>query len=178
MSGECEKCLEHTLDCKCKQPRKNCRPQTEIDWSQVAEWLKEGSNGVQVAARLGICADTLYRRCEEAHGMTFTAYSQEKRATGDSLLHAAQFKKALRGDSQMLKHLGEWRLGQKEVKHADESTAFDRNLVLFIGKIAKEDPDLYESLRPHLENQQPLLHQGREGQQSQIPTQLGTEGAL
>ncbi len=177
MNGECENCSEQHLDCKCEEENAG-RPAAKIDWNKAAELLMGGASGVQVAAYFGVHPNTLYRNCEIQFGCNFSEYAQDKRATGDANLHLAQYKKAMRGDSQMLKHLGEWRLGQKDVKHADETTAFDRNLVLFIGKIAKEDPDLFESLRPHLENQQPVLHQGREGQQSQIPTELGSEGAL
>ena len=40
------------------------RTRAIIDWDKVDHLIVTGSNGVQVAANLGICADTLYRHVE------------------------------------------------------------------------------------------------------------------
>jgi hypothetical protein len=86
-----------------------------IDWNQVEQMLIEGGNGVQVAACLGIHPETLYLRCEKEHGIGFSAYSQEKRAKGDLILHHAQFEKAVKGKNPTMQvWLGKQRLGQKE----------------------------------------------------------------
>ena len=43
------------------------RKKIKIDWKKVDSALMAGSNGVQVAAMLGISFDTLSRRCKEIH---------------------------------------------------------------------------------------------------------------
>lgn len=88
-----------------------------IDWSVVEKAAMEGSNGIQIAAHLGICKDTLYDRCELEHGVTWSAYLAEKRSKGDKLIHQAQFKKALSGNPTILIWLGKQRLDQRDSDH-------------------------------------------------------------
>jgi hypothetical protein len=101
-----------------KKPAKSkptgCPPKV-IDWALVDKKLIAGCNGVQVAACIGIHPDTLYIRCETDKGVTFSAYSQEKRSQGDSLIHGKQYEKAIEeGNVTMLIWLGKQRLGQSE----------------------------------------------------------------
>lgn len=98
---------------KIRKERK--RPLTPIDWKQVDAWIIAGANGVQIAAQLGIHADTLYDRCLLEHEVIFSAYFQEKRSKGDLLLHQIQFDSAVRNrNTQLLLHLGKHRLDQKD----------------------------------------------------------------
>jgi len=94
------------------------RPSAEIEWKVVDELLQAGCLGTEVAAFLGVYPDTLYNRCEKEHGTTFTAYAQQKKQSGDSLLKKAQFDKAIgntdKGDNTLLIWLGKVRLEQKE----------------------------------------------------------------
>jgi hypothetical protein len=94
--------------------RKRHGKQKIIEWPKVDEMLACGCNGVEVAATLGICSETLYRRCKADHGVDFVAYLQEKRAVGDKSLHAAQYALALSGNPTMLIWLGKQRLHQRE----------------------------------------------------------------
>jgi len=89
-------------------------PSKEIDWKRVDELLIAGCPGSKIADAIGIHPDTLYIRCTTEKGMIFSAYAQQKRPIGDSLLHEAQFKKALEGDNTMLVWLGKVRLNQDE----------------------------------------------------------------
>lgn len=102
------------------------RKKAEINWKTVDGLLKAGCTGTEVAAHLGIHPDTLYNHVEEIYKTNFSAYSQTKRESGDALLKAAQFKKAVNElDNTMLVWLGKQRLGQsdkKEVKLDTEVT--------------------------------------------------------
>ena len=109
-----------------------------VDWDEVDRYLVGGSNGVQIAAMLGICNDTLFRRCEEDHKMTFSDYAAKKRAKGDSYLHNAQFKAAMKGNTSMLIWLGKQRLGQKEDQNKNQTMSIEQfKAALLDGSIVK-----------------------------------------
>lgn len=92
------------------------RPAAIIDWKAVNRLLQAGCSAVQIASRIGITADTLYNRCKTDHKQDFSAYSQQKKEHGETLLHEQQFALAMKGNLGMLVWLGKQRLGQKE-KH-------------------------------------------------------------
>ena len=98
------------------------RPKTEIDWQKVDRMLEADCTGTEVAASLGIHPNTLYRLCEEQHKISFSAYSAEKRASGDRLLKMKQFEIAMSGDRSMLIWLGKQRLNQSDKKTNDITT--------------------------------------------------------
>jgi transposase-like protein len=151
------------------------RPQAVIDWKIVDQFLVGGADGVQIAGRLGIHPNTLYERCLEENKISFSEYSQGKRSKGDALLHLAQFNKAMKGDSGMLKHLGEHRLGQKS-NNKQEMKDIIEGLVHAIR--SEGSSGATETQRSDVETQQPILDQRSTGEESQIPDELGTEGAL
>ncbi len=97
------------------------RKRANIDWDKIDKLLIAGCIGTEVASHIGMHPNTLYRRCEEEHNISFSAYLQEKRAKGDSLLKIAQFDEAVnKRDRGMLIWLGKNRLGQtdkSEVAH-------------------------------------------------------------
>lgn len=94
----------------------NGRPQKEIDWKLVDEYLIAGCPGTKIADALGIHAETLYDRCQMEKGLGFSAYSQQKRSNGDALLHKAQYDYAVDGDTALLIFLGKTRLEQRETQ--------------------------------------------------------------
>lgn len=106
-----------------------------INWATVDNFLMAGCDGTEVAAQLGMSPDTLYRRCLEDHNIDFAFYKQEKKAKGDAMLRAAQFKKAVQeGDNTMLVWLGKQRLEQsdkKQVDHKNDGGAFEPTQVVF-----------------------------------------------
>jgi hypothetical protein len=107
------------------------RPQVNIDWNLVDKLLEAGCKTTEIAAHIGCCPDTLYVRCTKDKGLTFSAYSQEKKQKGESLLRAAQFNKAMKGDNTMLIWLGKHRLDQHEnvaVVNDDILKKFDDNM--------------------------------------------------
>ena len=109
------------------------RPAALIDWKAVDRLLQAGCTGVQIAARFAIHADTLYRACQSEYKIDFAAYSQEKRAHGETLLLEQQFTIAMKGDKTMLIWLGKQRLNQKE-KH--DHTTNDKDISLDDARIA------------------------------------------
>ena len=94
------------------------RPKAEINWKVVDEYLEAGCTGTEIAAKLGIYPYTLYNHCETEFNTTFSAYSQQKKQSGEVLLKKAQFDKAIGrtdvGDNTLLIWLGKVRLEQKE----------------------------------------------------------------
>lgn len=104
-----------------KPPARMGHPPLEIDWHKVDMYLEADCNGTEVAASMGICVDTLYRRCEKEKGMTFAVYKQQKRAKGDLAIKLTQHKLALEKDRGMLIWLGKNRLDQKDAPTNDKS---------------------------------------------------------
>jgi len=103
--------------------RANHRPRVEIDWKKVDSYLQAQCNGTAIASILGCHPDTLYRHCEELHGMTFTAYSQIKRAEGVELLRVKMYSSAMSGDKTMQIWLSKQYLDMKD-RH-EQSTPDD-----------------------------------------------------
>jgi hypothetical protein len=96
------------------------RPQADINWDLVAEYLEAGCSGAEIASMIGVSAPTLYDRCQIDNGLMFSEYSQQKREKGDSLLRKVQFEAAIKDkDRTMLIWLGKQRLGQKEKAEQD-----------------------------------------------------------
>ncbi len=93
---------------------KMSRPEKPIDWRKVDQLLMAGCFGSEIAEHFDMHPNTFYDRVFQEYNMGFTEYSSLKRAQGDGLLRARQFKKALEGDNTMLIWLGKIRLNQKE----------------------------------------------------------------
>jgi len=102
------------------------RPEITIDWDSVDQSLVCGSLGTEIAAKLGIHEDTLYRACDREKDMLFSAYAAKMRSKGDDLLRDAQMKNALSGNTTMQVWLGKQRLKQRDDPHRNEFTQDDR----------------------------------------------------
>lgn len=111
------------------------KPQIQIDWGKVDRYLESGCTGTEIAGVFGCSPDTIYKRCEDEKGITFTAYSAQKKSSGDSLIKAAQMNLALKGNSSMLIWLGKNRLGQKDDPY--QETAFNGTLSLALDELLK-----------------------------------------
>jgi hypothetical protein len=102
-----------------------------IDWKKVDNSLRAGSNGVQVAAMLGVHPETLYDRCQEDKKTNFSEYLQQKRQEGNDVLFGLQYKLAKEGDRGMLIWLGKNRLDQsdkKEIKQHNTGSLININM--------------------------------------------------
>jgi hypothetical protein len=107
------------------------RPRAEIDWKVVDDYLECGCSGAEIAARLGISGDALYNRVEEEFKTNFSAYSQQKKQSGEVLLKKAQFDKAIgrteHGDNTLLIWLGKTRLDQRETTAITVAAETEKN---------------------------------------------------
>ena len=126
-------------------------PPKEIDWDIVDNYLKKGLPGTKIADAIGVYPDTLYNRCEAEKGTTFSAYSQQKRTNGDALLHAAQFDKALEGDTSLLIFLGKVRLEQRETAPLTTTPEQEKNLNLVLDQLAQMQKDRQNASVPKTE---------------------------
>lgn len=124
-----------------EEKRPNHRPLKDIDWNRVDKLLISGTPSTKIADALGICVDTLYIRCEKEKNMTYSAYSQQKRANGESILHEAQFDKAIgnteKGDTTLLIFLGKVRLDQKETTNISVAPEIEKNYVAMMQHLAE-----------------------------------------
>lgn len=89
------------------------RTKIKVDWKKVDNLLKSQCDGTGIAQILGVCADTLYRRCVIEKKMTFSEYATLKKSEGKELLRAKQFQVAMDGDTTMQIWLGKQYLEQK-----------------------------------------------------------------
>ena len=102
-----------------------------IDWNKVDNSLRAGSNGVQVAAMLGIHYNTLVNKCNEEKKCDFSDYLAQKRQEGNDVLFGLQYKLAKEGDRGMLIWLGKNRLDQsdkKEIKQHNTGSLININM--------------------------------------------------
>ena len=134
-----------------KEPKKKKsnagRKKVEIDWKKVDRSLIAGSNGVQVAAMLGVHPDTLYNKCKEVKKMDFSAYQQQKRQEGNDKLFDLQYKLAESGDRGMLIWLGKNRLDQsdkKEIKQHNTGSLININMTGGTDKPIRTENDIKE----------------------------------
>ena len=85
-----------------------------IDWAKFELYLKAGATQTKIAKSFGIDPETLSYRVKDHYGMSYTDYSTSLHSTGELLIEATQFQKALAGNIQMLLWLGKIRCGQRE----------------------------------------------------------------
>ena len=96
--------------------KKRGNPPKPIDWKEVDSLLECQCSGLQIAAALNICHDTLYDRCQSDKGVLWSEYIHSKKETGKSKLLKKQFEVAMSGNSSLLVHLGTHVLEQGKEK--------------------------------------------------------------
>lgn len=131
------------------EKKKIGRPKIIIDWEKVDLFLEAGCSGAQVAHNLGFDPNTLYAKCVEEKGISFSEYSTQKSSKGEAELTVHQYLKALgkveAGDNTLLIWLGKTRLKQKE--HEDQvitkevESKFDQLMTQMQKDKAKLNPD-------------------------------------
>jgi len=94
----------------------------KIDLKRAAKMAEAGANGVQIAAFFGVHPDTLYARVKKESNMDFSAWIQQKQASGDNQLLTKQFDVAMKGDKTMLIWLGKQRLKQADKQEINIDT--------------------------------------------------------
>lgn len=98
------------------------RPEYDIDWKKVDSFLIAGCTGREVACNLGIHEDTFYRQIQRKFNVNFSDYAAAKYSTGDGLLKATRFQKAIKGNVQLMLYLSEVRLKEKR---GEDLSSFD-----------------------------------------------------
>ena len=74
------------------------RQLAKIDWEQVYNYMEAGVAATTIAAKFGIDPKTLYNRCENDLGITYSALSRQKKSTGKADLQLAAHRAALSGE--------------------------------------------------------------------------------
>lgn len=103
--------------------KKNGRPLTEINYTQLDKLCAIQCTGEECAAFIGIDYDTLQRALKRDKKTTFTDYYAQKSASGKISLRRRQFQAAEDGNSTMLVWLGKQWLGQSDKREEAEVQA-------------------------------------------------------
>ena len=130
-----------------KKKSKVGRKKLKIDWDRVDRSLIAGSNGVQVAAMLGVHPETLYDKCLQEKKVYFSDYMQQKRQEGNDILLGKQFELASGGDKMMLIWLGKNRLDQsdkKEIKQQNTGSLININMTGGQDKPVQSENDIQD----------------------------------
>jgi AraC-like DNA-binding protein len=94
------------------------RPFKDIDWNLVEKLMEADCNGMQIAAKMRLNAETFYRRFKQEYGKSFQNCVGDFQRAGEADLKLSQHLKAINnkapGNIQMLTFLGKVRLGQRE----------------------------------------------------------------
>jgi hypothetical protein len=104
------------------------RKKKDIDWSNVDKMLRAGCTGTEVAASLGIHANTLYLACQTENKCDFSEYSAEKKAIGYKMLKLARLETALNGNTTMQIWLSKQWLGERDKTDMDISGKIDMDI--------------------------------------------------
>jgi len=116
-------------------------PLAIIDWELVDELLQADCEGSEIAAYIGIHANTLYERCKKEKKCNFSEYLQEKKAKGNSMLKVKQFESAVNDKNiSMQIWLGKQRLGQSD--HNDLNVNVSKEIVKELFPDITEIPDV------------------------------------
>lgn len=81
-------------------------------WERIDQMLEANCSGTEIASTLGIDKDFFYRLMKAKYFKNFSDFKNDKRLKGNGLLRMKQFALAMKGDRQMLLHLGKERLNQ------------------------------------------------------------------
>ncbi len=160
------------------------RANIKIDWNIVDRFLESDCTGVEVANRIGMHPETLYRRTQEEKKVNFADYAASKKNHGNAELKKAQYEEALgvatvKGNTQLLLRLGETRLGQSK-----NATATTDPLELFrqLADALKRDGDKVslsnKCTRSKLEDEQPLQYQDSRWKKDSVQDELGANRAM
>ncbi len=91
---------------------------TSNEWEKIELYMKSGATQKRIAESFGMEPDTLRARLQEKYGDSYHNINESFRRSGELLIEATQFQKALQGNVQLLIWLGKVRCGQKDPDHA------------------------------------------------------------
>jgi hypothetical protein len=70
-------------------------PERIIDWDIVGQKLIAGCNVTEIARFFGCVPDTLYNQCKAKNNLDFSAFRQQKKAIGDTMLREVLYDCAM-----------------------------------------------------------------------------------
>lgn len=90
------------------------RPKANIDWGVVRVCFRAQCTVTEVAGKLGIDTDTLYKRCQQDLGCNISELSAECKQKGQADLRISMFESAESGSNTMQIWLSKNYLGMKD----------------------------------------------------------------
>jgi len=97
------------------------RPKIEVDFDSLDKLCALQCTEEEIAQFFECSVDTVARRCQEVHGMTFAEYFAQKRGSGKVALRRAQWQLAQDGNATMQIWLGKQYLNQKDKSALEHS---------------------------------------------------------
>jgi hypothetical protein len=124
--------------------RNGGRKKVEIDWGKVDTYLMADCDGASVARLMGLHPETLYGQVKRLFKVDFSAYREQKRIEGVSLMEGSIFRDALErgGVDRMfwLKNKATW-ADRQQVDHTTKGQKIgDLNITV-------EDPATIKALK-------------------------------
>lgn len=86
----------------------------KINWKLFEQLCGRGCTRIEIAASMNVSEDTLSRAVEREKKMSYAAFLDLNRAKGKKNLRYKQYQIAMKGNVQMLIHLGKHVLDQTE----------------------------------------------------------------
>ena len=87
---------------------------TADDWKKIELYMKAGASAKRIAESFAVDLKFFEEEIKKRYGEEIYKIHSKFDVTGQLLIEAAQFQKALSGNVQMLMWLGKIRCGQKE----------------------------------------------------------------
>lgn len=100
-----------------KKPTRGGYPKKidDAEWEKIEIYMKAGASQERIAKAYGMCNHTFKKIAEERYGKMYHQICEGLRQTGEILIEAKQFQKAMEGNVQLLIWLGKVRLGQRDL---------------------------------------------------------------
>ena len=151
------------------------RPKKPIDWNIFESLCEIQCTQGEIASVLKINVDTLHDRSVAHYELPYSEIYKRYSEGGKSSLRRIQFNLAKKNASMAI-WLGKQWLGQKDISR-DEVKDIGQDILNAIRESEARNR-VNETVRPCVEDKQPLLDKGCAGEKSPLPNELGTEGAI
>ena len=93
----------------------------DIDWNKVGMMLEAHCSGSEIAGKLGIHTETIYKRCKKDLNLDFITFKTQKRESGKTILKMSQFESAVKDKNIAMQiWLGKQLLGQRDKKDIEQ----------------------------------------------------------
>ena len=151
------------------------RPRKDIDWTQFEKLCSFQCTQVEIASFFNMHIDTLRIHVKQNYSEDYTDVYKKYSESGKCSLRRIQFRLAHKSASMAI-WLGKQWLGQRDISK-DEIKDLKQEILDAIRESETRDR-IEEAPRLQLENQQPILYQGRSREEGEVPNELGSEGIV